>query len=132
MKLDEYQSIAMNTAVMADVETNVSHFGFGLCAEAGEVASVFQKYFRGDPRYYTAEDPRYYTAEGWDILEDDLSTFTPEAKDMVKKELGDVLWFLSAIASTFGIRLEDVAVTNLRKLAKRADEGKIKGDGDNR
>jgi NTP pyrophosphatase (non-canonical NTP hydrolase) len=124
MKLDEYQSIAMNTAVMADVETNVSHFGFGLCAEAGEVASVFQKYFRGDPRYYTAE--------GWDILEDDLSTFTPEAKDMVKKELGDVLWFLSAIASTFGIRLEDVAVTNLRKLAKRADEGKIKGDGDNR
>ena len=125
MNLNEYQSLALRSAVMQDVETDVSHFGFGLCAEAGEVASIFQKYYRGDARY---------NVEGfWDDLDAaDYASFTPEALEMIEKELGDVLWHVAALANTVGLTLENVAKTNIKKLTKRQIEGTIKGDGDNR
>jgi len=50
----------------------------------------------------------------------------------LKKELGDVLWYLSAIASDLDISLEDVARTNLKKLESRLIRNKIRGTGDNR
>ena len=131
MKLNEYQDLAMDFAITQDIETNVSHFGFGLCAEAGEVATIFQKYFRGDERYSNVayissfDDDPYANTTDWD-------TFTPEARAMVEKELGDVLWHVAALADSFGLSLEDIARTNIQKLAKRKNEGKLKGDGDNR
>ncbi len=33
----------------------------------------------------------------------------------IKKELGDVLWYLSSLSNNLGITLEDVALTNLKK-----------------
>lgn len=33
----------------------------------------------------------------------------------IKKELGDVLWYLSTLSNNLGITLEDVALTNLKK-----------------
>lgn len=128
MKLNEYQEQAMNSAILQDIETNVSHFGFGLCAEAGEVATIFQKYFRGDPRY---NDPNVWHDMD-SALWKDWDSFTAESRDMLKKELGDVLWHIAALADSFGLTLEDVARVNLEKLAKRRTEGTIKGDGDNR
>lgn len=125
MQLNEYQQLALRSAVTQDIETNVSHFGFGLVAEAGEVATIFQKYFRGDSKYCV---PGF-----WDELDTaDYACFTPEALDMVEKELGDVLWHLAALADTFGLTLDNVAKTNIKKLEKRQIEGSIKGDGDNR
>jgi NTP pyrophosphatase (non-canonical NTP hydrolase) len=128
MKLNEYQDLAMDFAITQDIETNVSHFGFGLCAEAGEVATIFQKYFRGDERY---NDPSFW-GEDTPVDFNDWDTFTPEARSMVEKELGDVLWHVAALADSFGLSLEDIARTNLQKLSKRKSEGKLKGDGDNR
>ena len=43
--------------------------------------------------------------------------------ESLKKELGDVLWYLNALCSVFGLRLEEVASSNLEKLSKRYNEG---------
>jgi len=47
-------------------------------------------------------------------------------------ELGDVLWYVSALANDLGIPLEQVAQWNVDKLQRRMQLNKIKGDGDNR
>lgn len=52
--------------------------------------------------------------------------------EMVKKELGDCLWFIAAIATDFGFTLDDVAETNLAKLQKRQKKGTLTGSGDER
>ncbi len=51
---------------------------------------------------------------------------------LLKKELGDILWCLSAVCLDNGYLLEDVAKTNLEKLSKRKEVGKLSGSGDNR
>lgn len=50
----------------------------------------------------------------------------------VKKELGDVLWFLSALCRDMGTSLAEVAFINEAKLSKRAAKGTITGSGDDR
>jgi NTP pyrophosphatase (non-canonical NTP hydrolase) len=50
----------------------------------------------------------------------------------MKKELGDVLWYLTALAEDFALTLEDIAYTNVNKLESRAQRGVISGSGDNR
>lgn len=51
---------------------------------------------------------------------------------MVRKELGDILWFVAAVATDFGFDLEDIAQGNIDKLSSRKDRGVIQGSGDNR
>ena len=50
----------------------------------------------------------------------------------VKKELGDILWMVAAIAIDHGFTLEDVAATNVYKLTDRAKRNMLQGSGDNR
>lgn len=50
----------------------------------------------------------------------------------LKKELGDVLWYMAAICSDFGLSLDDVATTNYNKLKDRMNRNVIQGSGDNR
>ena len=50
----------------------------------------------------------------------------------IKKELGDCLWFIAAIAADHGLTLEDVARSNINKLYSRRDRNTLQGSGDNR
>ena len=50
----------------------------------------------------------------------------------IKKELGDVLWYLASVARYLGIDLESVALGNIEKLERRIQRGKISGSGDER
>jgi NTP pyrophosphatase (non-canonical NTP hydrolase) len=50
--------------------------------------------------------------------------------EMFAKELGDILWFVSALAWQRGWKLSDVAEMNLAKLASRQKRGTIQGSGD--
>ena len=43
--------------------------------------------------------------------------------DALKKELGDVLWYVAAIAHWYGFDLSDVASANVEKLRKRYPDG---------
>lgn len=94
---NEYQSLAMvyRSIRYADKESMKQHAIYGLCAEAGEAAGIMQKMFNGHP-------------------------YNPEH---MKKELGDVAWFLAEACAAFGFDLEDVMRGNLLKLHKRYPNG---------
>ena len=44
-------------------------------------------------------------------------------RDKVIKELGDVLWYIAAIASFLHVPLDEIAQRNIDKLAARYPEG---------
>jgi len=58
--------------------------------------------------------------------------FDDESKLGIKKELGDVLWYVSNLCTELNYDLQDVALHNLEKLKLRASKGKISGSGDDR
>lgn len=81
----------------------------GLAGEAGELANKVKK-----------------------VIRDDNSQLTSKAKQAIILELGDCLWYISAIAGELGVSLDTVARLNLTKLRDRQRRGKISGSGDNR
>ena len=104
MNLNEYQESALTTRLPSyGPEAAV----LGLFSEAGEVAGVFQKMIRGD-----------FGLE--------------ETLDRLKKELGDVLWHIAAVAKDNNWELGDIAALNLSKLADRQLRQVLTGDGDAR
>jgi NTP pyrophosphatase (non-canonical NTP hydrolase) len=112
MDLNEYQKQALDTLMFNTEE----HLTYGLAAEVGEIMSLMQKLARHDPRYWTDGDL--------------FGDHTPLFREKLYGELGDVLWYLSCLASHHGFPMSSVAKHNLEKLGKRKTEGKIQGDGD--
>jgi NTP pyrophosphatase (non-canonical NTP hydrolase) len=55
-----------------------------------------------------------------------------DVRTEIKKELGDVLWYVSGLAREMGWTLQEVAEANLNKLESRQERGLLHGDGDNR
>lgn len=102
--LDIYQEYAATTAIYPD-NAKVTYPILGLLGEAGELANKYKKVIR-DGKTIDKED---YAAE-----------------------LGDILWYLSAIANDLSISLGYIAEQNLLKLKDRADRGVLRGSGDNR
>ena len=108
MTLDEYQQHALKTA-NDERELEFYHRVLGLVGEAGEIAEKVKKLIRdGDGK-----------AESLD-------------KNDMKKELGDVLWYIATIADYLDISLDDVAEANVAKLADRQKRNQLHGSGDNR
>lgn len=105
MDFDEYQVESATTA-KNNIKNNVPYLALGLTGEAGEVAELVKKAIRD-------------TGGSLDT-------------DKLKKELGDVLWYVSQLASHYQIDLSDVANGNLNKLFSRRARGVIGGSGDDR
>jgi NTP pyrophosphatase (non-canonical NTP hydrolase) len=57
--------------------------------------------------------------------------YGPDPK-VIKKELGDILWFVAAIAADAGLSLGSIAEGNIEKLQSRSARGVISGSGDDR
>lgn len=108
MDFNSYQADALTTAVYPE-KYEVVYPALGLAGEAGEVCEKIKK-----------------------VLRDNAGVFTPEKVEELKKELGDVLWYLANLASDLDIPLEVVAVDNLEKLRDRQRRGKLRGSGDSR
>jgi len=104
---DEYQEAAATTAKIIKQIPPDAYTVLGLCGEAGEVAEKVKKFYR----------------DGGD---------RETVREAVRKELGDVLWYLSETARHWGLLLSDVACGNLEKLKDRRDRDVISGSGDNR
>ncbi|MFO0203276.1 MAG: nucleoside triphosphate pyrophosphohydrolase family protein, partial [Alphaproteobacteria bacterium] len=45
------------------------------------------------------------------------------SSESIKKELGDVLWYVACIAHWYGYTLSDVATENIEKLRRRYPDG---------
>lgn len=108
MELNEYQKLAAETAIYSR-EYSVMYPALGLSAETGELNNVIKKVMRDNNGYMDEE-------------------FVNKAKS----ELGDVLWYVAALCKDLGLDLDDVAKSNLEKLAKRKERGTIRGSGDER
>ena len=109
ISFDGYQEYAWALAQYPNKGHNLSYPALGVGGEAGEVCDCVKK-----------------------IMRDDGEKVTPEKREQLKKELGDVMWYVAAVASELGLKLRDVAETNIEKLRDRRERGVLGGSGDNR
>ena len=121
MTFTEYQEAASHTAIYKDngntvyisksdkkaKDLNWVYPMLGLSAETGELANKLKKIIRDSSGNIT------------NILD-------------LQGELGDILWYVSTLATELGIDLEMLAQQNIYKLHKRQIENTISGSGDNR
>jgi len=66
------------------------------------------------------------------VLRDKNGEFTPETNQAIGDEIGDVLWYMAALARDLNLSLEDIADRNIAKLLDRRARNVIQGSGDNR
>ena len=93
---NEYQELAARTINKKLVTEEVElHALFGMVSEIGEIHGIYQKAYQG---HDTSEE-------------------------YVKKELGDLLWFIAEYCTAWGWKLEDVMQLNIDKLRARYPEG---------
>jgi NTP pyrophosphatase (non-canonical NTP hydrolase) len=109
MTFEAYQSESRKTALYPNIDSNMIYPTLGLCGEAGEVAEKIKKVIRDK-----------------DGVVDDATRLA------IKGELGDVLWYVSQLASELRISLDEIAQHNLEKLFSRKHRGVLKGEGDTR
>lgn len=102
----EYQELAMRTASeITNQRDRYLNGALGISGEAGEVTDIIKKWaFHGH--------------------ELDL--------DELKKELGDVLWYVALLCSASGMTMDDVMETNINKLKHRYPNGFTYQDSINR
>lgn len=105
--MDEYQKATKATAIYPK-ETALPYLTLGLASEAGEVAGKYKKVIR------------------------DTKEITPEWTEMIKSEIGDVLWYCARLSDELGLSLSEIAQANISKLTDRKDRGVLGGSGDNR
>lgn len=86
-------------------ESELANYTLGLVCEAGEFGDIIKKHL---------------------FHNHDLSL------EEVKKELGDVMWYLSNICNVLDLELSDIATGNIKKLQKRYPNGFSPEDSINR
>lgn len=109
MELSDYQRRSRETAVYPGRGESLAYPALGLCGEAGEVAELVKK-----------------------ALRDEGGRLSDQRRELLAKELGDVLWYLAQVATEAGLDLGAIAAANLEKLASRAARGTLHGAGDDR
>ncbi len=84
MNLSEYQKKARTTAICTQInDTQIIYPALGLIGECGELADKIKK-----------------------IIRDDGGEITPDRKEGVKKECGDVMWYCANICCEMGSDLD--------------------------
>ena len=131
--LANYQRLATRTAIYPGQGTplGLAYCALKLNGEAGELAEHVGKAMRDDMLMEVATD---YDTDGIGpmIVSTNMNDLTPERKSLLIKEVGDVLWYASAICNELGISLEDAATQNLVKLWDRSKRNALQGSGDTR
>ena len=115
LTMEEYANEAMNYAIYPDA---LIYPMLGLQEEVGELSGKLKRYFRDNEYDVSMDDP--------------MVEMSAELRFDMARECGDVLWYLTAIASDLGYSLDEIASLNLEKLEDRKRRGRIKGSGDYR
>ena len=93
MELSEYQRLSRSTAHYPRNES-LTYPALGLAGEAGEFADHAKK-----------------------VIRDDGGEVTPERREAMAKELGDVLWYVAQLATELELELEQIAQAEPREAA---------------
>lgn len=97
MEGKEYQKLAMKTLNPSLTKKDMLVNGvMGLNGESGEVIDVVKKHM----------------FQGHEL-----------DKDKIKKELGDVMWYVAEVCEALDLSLDEVMEGNIEKLAKRFKDG---------
>jgi NTP pyrophosphatase (non-canonical NTP hydrolase) len=64
------------------------------------------------------------------MLRDQGGDFAAAPVEVLRDELGDVLWYVAVLVVDLGLSLDDIAAHNLAKLRSRRERGRIGGAGD--
>jgi NTP pyrophosphatase (non-canonical NTP hydrolase) len=107
----QYAREAISTAIYPADSTisALAYLGLKLNGEAGEVAEKIGKAIR-----------------------DNNGIVDKARRAALLDELGDVIWYVSAIAGELDSTFAEIAKLNLEKIASRKARGVVNGDGDNR
>ena len=93
---NEYQKLAERTVKdNLDKYSMEAHALHGMVGEIGEIHSIYQKKFQGHK---------------FDV-------------EHVKKEVGDLMWFIAEYCTALDFSLDDVMQTNIDKLKARYPDG---------
>jgi NTP pyrophosphatase (non-canonical NTP hydrolase) len=113
MNINDYSNQAISTMTndhtYGDFSPQLVAQLFGLVGESGEIAEKVKK-----------------------IIRDKNGKINDDDRIELLKEIGDVLWYVNAVADMLGSSLEEVAQMNLDKVLSRKSRGVTKGSGDNR
>jgi NTP pyrophosphatase (non-canonical NTP hydrolase) len=109
MDFATYQRRSRETARYPNAGANPIYPTLGLCGESGEVADKVKK-----------------------VLRDQAGDFDAHSLEGLRLELGDVLWYVSQLATELNLSLDEIAEANLAKLASRVARAVIAGSGDRR
>lgn len=109
MDFQDYQTACRKTAIYPNQGNNLIYPVLGLVGESGEVAEAVKK-----------------------LIRDQKNELTDEYRLRIAREMGDVLWYLSALSDELGIPLAEIADINIKKLQARQEQNKLKGDGSDR
>ena len=127
MDANEYQRAAHGFATYGH---NPFYPVCGLSEEVGEVCGKIAKFIR---KHYGAE-PEIdldFAAEHRMLNAQQIAD-NHQFREDLEKELGDVLWMVAEICSTYQLMLGVVMQKNIDKLTDRKKRGVIVGEGDNR
>ncbi len=111
MDFNEYQILSSRTATFEGKvgEYKLMYLCLGLAGESGEVIEKIKH-----------------------VIRDQEGVITDDKREGIKRELGDVLWYIAQLARTCDLTFDDVAQTNIAKLADRHKRGVIRSEGDSR
>ncbi len=109
MNFETYQQRVLETAVYPNLGENFIYPLLGLNGEVGEVTEIVKKLYR-----------------------DDNGQLKIQHREKLKKELGDVLWYVAQLSTELGLNLDNIAQLNLEKLKSRKERGVLQGSGDDR
>lgn len=101
MELKDYQQLALRTInseniVLSDWEVQLIMLYSGLAGETGEIVDLFKK--------------ALFHKHGID-------------RDKVKGELGDLMWYITNLASHLGMNMNEILQLNINKLKIRYPNG---------
>lgn len=108
LTFQEYSKFVEETRIYPR-EPALMYTGLGLADEAGEVAGNLKR-----------------------MLRDDRGILTKARRKAILLELGDSLWYVTALAEELDSSLEEIACMNKTKLLDRMERGVLNGQGDNR
>jgi len=110
MTFDEYVEASQKREVRASgtaYPLEPWYYALGLCGDVGELADKLKRVYRDS--------------------NGDLARVSRQDHDVLAHELGDVLWYINAIAAKLGRRLEDVARMDVEKRDERERRSLSKG-----